>query len=96
MGFTVQHVHIKTHDPKQTAQFYIDNFGATMKGDIPGRGFRVDLHGVQLNITGLIAVQNPRAALRHRAYGGRDRRLCRHPGTAPQERREDSGGVATE
>jgi catechol 2,3-dioxygenase-like lactoylglutathione lyase family enzyme len=58
MTFTVQHVHIKTHDPKQTAQFYIDNFGAKMKGEIQGRGFRVDLHGVQLNITGLIAVQN--------------------------------------
>jgi catechol 2,3-dioxygenase-like lactoylglutathione lyase family enzyme len=58
MGFTVQHVHIKTHDPKQTAQFYIDNFGAKPKGEIPGRGFMVDLHGTQLNITGLITVQN--------------------------------------
>jgi catechol 2,3-dioxygenase-like lactoylglutathione lyase family enzyme len=58
MGFAVQHVHIKTRDPKQTAQFYIDNFGAKMKGEIQGRGFRVDLHGTQLNITGLIAVQN--------------------------------------
>ena len=58
MSFAVQHVHLKTRDPKQTAQFYIDNFGATLKGEIPGRGFRVDLHGLQLNITGLIAVQN--------------------------------------
>ena len=58
MTFTVQHVHIKTHDPKATAQFYIDNFGAKMIGDIPGRGFRVNLHGLQLNITTLIAVQN--------------------------------------
>ena len=33
-------------------------FGASMSGEIPGRGFRVDLHGLQLNITGLIAVQN--------------------------------------
>jgi catechol 2,3-dioxygenase-like lactoylglutathione lyase family enzyme len=58
MAFTVQHVHIKTHDPKQTAQFYIDNFAATMKEDIPGRGVRVMLHGLQLNITTLIAAQN--------------------------------------
>jgi catechol 2,3-dioxygenase-like lactoylglutathione lyase family enzyme len=58
MGFTVQHVHIKTHDPRKTAQFYIDNFGATMKEDIPGRGVRVMLHGLQLNITTLIAAQN--------------------------------------
>ena len=58
MNFAVQHVHLKTRDPKQTAQFYVDNFGATLKDEIPGRGFRVDLHGLQLNITGLIAVQN--------------------------------------
>ena len=54
---SVQHVHLKTRDPKQTAQFYVDNFGATMKAEIPGRGFRLDLHGLQLNITGLIAAQ---------------------------------------
>ncbi|HEY6440657.1 MAG TPA: VOC family protein [Acetobacteraceae bacterium] len=58
MTFAVQHVHLKTPDPQKTAQFYIDNFGATLKGDIPGRGVRVDLHGVQLNITTLISVQN--------------------------------------
>jgi catechol-2,3-dioxygenase len=57
MTFAVQHVHLKTPDPLKTAQFYIDNFGATMKGDIPGRGVRVDLHGLQLNITTLINEQ---------------------------------------
>ncbi len=35
MAYAVQHVHIKTRDPKQTLQFYIDNFGATMKAEIP-------------------------------------------------------------
>jgi catechol 2,3-dioxygenase-like lactoylglutathione lyase family enzyme len=58
MGFAVQHVHLKTRDPRQTVQFYIDNFGATLKADIPGRGFQLDLHGLQLNITTLIASQN--------------------------------------
>jgi len=58
MTFAVQHVHIKTHDPKQTLLFYIDNFGATLKGEIPGRGFQADLHGLQLNITTLISSQN--------------------------------------
>jgi catechol 2,3-dioxygenase-like lactoylglutathione lyase family enzyme len=57
MAYAVQHVHIKTRDPKQTSQFYIDNFGATMKAEIPGRGFRLDLHGLQLNITTLIDSQ---------------------------------------
>ena len=58
MAFAVQHVHLKTPDPRKTAQFYIDNFGATMKDEIPGRGVRVDLHGLQLNITTLISAQN--------------------------------------
>ncbi len=58
MAFGIQHVHLKTREPKQTAQFYIDNFGATMKAEIPGRGFRLDLHGLQLNITSIIASQN--------------------------------------
>lgn len=58
MGFSVQHVHLKTPDPLRTAQYYIDNFGATMKAEIPGRGVQVDLHGLQLNITTLIAEQN--------------------------------------
>ena len=58
MTFAVQHVHLKTPDPKQTVQFYVDNFGATLKAEIPGRGFQVDLHGLQLNITTLIASQN--------------------------------------
>jgi catechol 2,3-dioxygenase-like lactoylglutathione lyase family enzyme len=58
MAYGVQHVHLKTRDPQQTMQFYVDNFGATLKAEIPGRGFRLDLHGLQLNITTLIASQN--------------------------------------
>jgi catechol 2,3-dioxygenase-like lactoylglutathione lyase family enzyme len=58
MAYGIQHVHLKTPDPKATMQFYVDNFGATLKAEIPGRGFRLDLHGLQLNITTLIATQN--------------------------------------
>ena len=58
MAMEIGHVHIKTKDPKQTVQFYVDNFGATLKREVPGRGFQVDLHGLQLNITTLIASQN--------------------------------------
>ena len=58
MAMEIGHVHIKTKDPKETVQFYIDNFGATLKAEIPGRGFRLDLHGLQLNITSLIASQS--------------------------------------
>jgi catechol 2,3-dioxygenase-like lactoylglutathione lyase family enzyme len=54
----IGHVHIKSKDPKQTVQFYVDNFGATLKREVPGRGFQVDLHGLQLNITTTIPTQN--------------------------------------
>jgi predicted enzyme related to lactoylglutathione lyase len=58
MTMTVQHVHLKAHDVQKTIQYYTDNFGATIKAEIPGRGWQLDLHGVQLNVTGLIAEQN--------------------------------------
>ncbi len=58
MAMALQHVHRKAHDVPATVQYYIDNFGATRKAEIPGRGWQLDLHGLQLNVTGLIAEQN--------------------------------------
>jgi predicted enzyme related to lactoylglutathione lyase len=59
MAMQIGHVHIKTNDdPQKVAKFYVDNFGATVKQDIPGRGCQVDLAGLQLNITTLIQAQN--------------------------------------
>jgi catechol 2,3-dioxygenase-like lactoylglutathione lyase family enzyme len=58
MSFAIQHVHVKTRDPQQTMQFYVDNLGATYVAEIPGRGHRVNLHGLTLNITTLISTQN--------------------------------------
>ena len=58
MAFALNHVHIKTRDPVATAKHYVDNYGATIKQEIPGRGVQVDLHGLQLNITTLISSQN--------------------------------------
>jgi catechol 2,3-dioxygenase-like lactoylglutathione lyase family enzyme len=58
MSFAIQHVHVKTKDPQKTMQFYIDNLGATYVAEIPGRGHRVSLHGLTLNITTLISSQN--------------------------------------
>ena len=57
MTLGIHHVHLKTRDPKQTMQFYIDNFGATMIAEVPGRGYRVNLHGLTLNITGIVKDQ---------------------------------------
>ena len=64
MAIGVHHVHLKTRDPKETMQFYVDNLGATLIGEVPGRGYRVNLHGLQLNITGLIDAQK-----REQRYG---------------------------
>ena len=58
MALMFQHVHIKTRDVEQTVHYYMDNYGATKKAEMAGRGWQLDLHGTQLNITGLIAAQN--------------------------------------
>ena len=58
MAIEIGHVHIKTRDdPRNVARFYIDNFGAALKQEIPGRGVQLDLAGLQLNITTIIAAQ---------------------------------------
>ena len=58
MAISFQHVHLKTRDVDATVRYYIDNFGATRKAEISGRGWQLDLHGTQLNITGIIEEQN--------------------------------------
>ena len=58
MAFEIGHIHLKCADPKQTTDYYVNNFGGKLLADIPGRGFRVDLHGLQLNITVKVDTQN--------------------------------------
>jgi catechol 2,3-dioxygenase-like lactoylglutathione lyase family enzyme len=57
MAMGIHHVHVKTRDPKQTMQFYVDNLGATLVAEVGTRGYRVNLHGLMLNITTLIDTQ---------------------------------------
>jgi len=58
MAFGTHHVHLKTRDPKRTMQFYLDNLGATLIAEVGPRGYRVNLHGLTLNITTLIDTQS--------------------------------------
>jgi lactoylglutathione lyase len=58
MAFKLNHVHLKSPDPKQTAQWYVDNLGAKVVSETGNGGFRLDLHGLPLNVTGFIAGQN--------------------------------------
>ena len=57
MAFQLNHVHLKTTDPKRTAQWYVDNLGATIVSEIGANGYRLDLHGLSLNVTHMIASQ---------------------------------------
>ena len=57
MAIGIHHVHVKTRDPKQTLRFYVENLGATLIADRGPRGYQVNLHGLQLNITPIIDSQ---------------------------------------
>ena len=57
MTFKMNHVHLKTKDPEATAKFYVDTLGATIVGKAGSGGYRLDLHGLTLNITDFLAAQ---------------------------------------
>ena len=51
MTMKLNHLHLKSTDPKQTAQFYVDTLGATIVSEIGTRGYRLNLHGLTVNLT---------------------------------------------
>jgi len=57
MAFKLNHVHLKSPNPKDTADFYVNNLGATVVAETANGGFRLDLHGLPLNVTGKIDAQ---------------------------------------
>ena len=42
MAFKLNHVHLKSPDPKETADFYVNNLGATVVAETANGGFRLD------------------------------------------------------
>jgi len=64
MSFKLNHLHLKTKDPEKTAKFYVDTLGATIVGKAGQGGFRLDLHGLSLNITDFLSSQT-----REQKYG---------------------------
>jgi catechol 2,3-dioxygenase-like lactoylglutathione lyase family enzyme len=64
MDFTLNHVHLKTRDPEKTAKFYVETLGAKMVGQAGNSGYRLDLHGLSLNVTKFIESQT-----RQQVYG---------------------------
>ena len=57
MAFKLNHLHIKSPDPKEAADFYVNSLGATVVAETANGGFRLDLHGLPLNVTGMIDSQ---------------------------------------
>jgi catechol 2,3-dioxygenase-like lactoylglutathione lyase family enzyme len=64
MALQLNHVHLKTHDPDKTAQFYVETLGAKIVGKAGTNGYRLDLHGLALNVTPFIESQT-----REQKYG---------------------------
>src|SRR5262245_42234007 len=64
MSLKLNHLHIKTRDPEKTAQFYVDTFGARIISKSPRGGYRLDLLGLDLNITDFLGDQK-----REQKYG---------------------------
>ncbi len=56
-NFKINHLHFKTPDPQKTAQFYVDNLGAKIVSETAAGGYRLDLHGIPLNVTKIIEGQ---------------------------------------
>lgn len=55
--FKLNHLHLKTPNPEQTAKFYTEVLGARITSSNPN-GFRVDLHGLPLNVTNILQNQH--------------------------------------
>ena len=57
----INHIHLKAHDPKTTAQWYVDMFGAKIVGEGRGLGdsetIRLDIDGLRINVTSAPAGQ---------------------------------------
>jgi catechol 2,3-dioxygenase-like lactoylglutathione lyase family enzyme len=51
MSFKLNHLHLKTKDPEKTANFYVDTLGAKIVTKMDNGGYRLDLHGLSLNVT---------------------------------------------
>ena len=61
MAFKVNHLHLKTPDPRKTAKWYVEFLGAKIvsERETPsGQPFlRLDLHGLALNVSGFVEGQ---------------------------------------
>ena len=52
MAFKLNHIHLKTPDPNATVKWYVDNLSAKVVSHNPAKGYKIDLHGLPVNISG--------------------------------------------
>ena len=64
MTLKLNHLHLKTKDPEKTAKFYVDTLGAKIVNQTSNGGYRLDLHGLSLNVTKFLETQT-----REQKYG---------------------------
>jgi len=64
MTFKMNHVHLKTTDPEKTANFYVETLGAKIVSQSANGGYRLDLHGLSLNVSKFLEQQK-----RKQTYG---------------------------
>jgi len=57
MTLKLNHLHLKTKNPEQTAKFYVDTLGARIVSRNKN-GYRLDLHGLALNVTDFLTEQS--------------------------------------
>ena len=64
MTLKLNHVHLKTRNPDKTVQFYVDTFGAKILNKNARGGYRIDLLGLELNVSNFLEEQT-----REQKYG---------------------------
>src|SRR5206468_12739049 len=61
MAFKINHLHLKTPDPKKTADWYVKYVGAKIASERTAPNSRIslrlNLHGVELNVTDFLEEQ---------------------------------------
>ena len=67
MSLKLNHLHLKTKDPEKTAKFYVETLGATIVNKNANGGYRLDLHGLALNVSKFLEDPEARANVRHGA-----------------------------
>ena len=64
MTLKLNHLHLKTKDPEKTAKFYVDTLGAKIVSQNANGSYRLDLHGLHLNVSKFLEKQT-----REQKYG---------------------------